>query len=206
MLLHQLQNGFQPPGVGVLGGGQVTLAAHQSGQKQQQFALYAQLIAHVLDLVELLGRMQTVRRPIVAPVVRGQAHGQGQAAALQGQQVFFRRHVTAAAQQLQIKNDIFVLHPLVVQLAQGVEYAGGKHIDVPGRGSVAGKPRLHDAASFFDEHQLHAVLPVQCHLGKIHRDGAGVDVEREPRCAVLFGFPQGWLIFHRFALHDRIVP
>ena len=150
--------------------------------------------------------MQAVGRPVVAPVVRGQAHGQGQAAALQGQQVFFRRHIAAAAQQLQIKNDIFVLHPLVVQLAQGVEYAGGKHIDVPRCGGVASQARLHDASSFFHEHQLHAVLPVQCYLGEIHRDGAGVDVEREPRCAVLFGFPQGCLIFHGFALHDRIVP
>ena len=125
---------------------------------------------------------------------------------MQGQQVFFRRHVAAAAQQLQIENDIFVLHPLIVQLAQGVQYAGGKHIDVPRRGGVAGQTRLHDAASFFYEHQLHAVLPVQGHLGKILRDGTGIDVEREPRCAVLFGLPQSWLIFHIFALHDRIVP
>ena len=87
-----------------------------------------------------------------------------------------------------------------------MQYAGGKHIDVPRRGGVAGQTRLHDAASFFYEHQLHAVLPVQGHLGKILRDGAGIDVEREPRCAVLFGFPQSWLIFHVFALHDRIVP
>ena len=50
--------------------------------------------------------MQTVYGPGIAPVVGGQPHGQRQAAALQGQQVFFSAQVARTAQQFQIKDDV----------------------------------------------------------------------------------------------------
>ena len=125
---------------------------------------------------------------------------------MQGQQVFFSAQVARTAQQFQIKDDVLIFHHLARQLAQRVQHAGGKHIDIARLGGVGRQARLHDAAPFFDKHQLHAVLPVQRHLGKILRDRAGIDVEREPRGPVLLCFAQGFLIWHDFHLVDSIVP
>ena len=73
---------------------------------------------------------------------------------------------------------------------------GGKHKDIPHAGRVSHRAHLHQPCTPLDKDQLHAVVPVKRHLREIPRDGAGVDVEREPHGSVLLGFLQRSLILH----------
>ena len=52
------------------------------------------------------------------------------------------------------------------------------------------------AAAALDKDQLHAILPVQCHLREVPRDGAGIDVKWKTHGTVLLCFLQKRWISH----------
>ena len=54
----------------------------------------------------------------------------------------------------------------------------------------------HKAAAALDKDDLHAVLPVQCHLREVPRDGAGIDVKWKTHGTVLLCFLQKRWISH----------
>ena len=192
-----LQNRFQPPGVGGLCGKLLLSLRNQQGQKAQQFALDDQLIAGAFGTVGIFHFPQAGGSGKIAQVVGGQMSGQRQPPALQREQILFRAEISRAAQKFQFKDDILILHGLPLSLPQGVEGPGGKHKDIPHAGRVSHRPHLHQPRPPLDEHQFHAVVPVQGHLREISRDGAGVNVEREPHSSVLLGFLQRSRILHR---------
>ena len=122
--------------------------------------------------------------------------GQRQPPALQREQILFRAEISRAAQKFQFKDDILILHGLPLSLPQGVEGPGGKHKDIPHAGRVEHSSHLHQPRTSLDKDQLHALLPVQCHLREISRNGAGIQIEGEPHGTVLLGFLQRSLIMH----------
>ena len=63
-------------------------------------------------------------------------------------------------------------------------------------GDHLGAQHLHKAAAALDKDQLHAVLPVQCHLREVPGDGAGIDVEWKTHGTVLLCFLQKRWISH----------
>ena len=132
----------------------------------------------------------------IAQIVRGQTHRQRKPPALQRQQIFFGAKVLCAAQQLRLKDDIFVFHALPLCLPQGMEGAGRKNKDIPLIGRAGRSAHLHQPRAPLDKDQLHALLPVQCHLREISRNGAGIQIEGEPHGTVLLGFLQRSLIMH----------
>ena len=87
-----------------------------------------------------------------------------------------------------------------------MERARGKNKDIPPVGQVGHHAHLYQPHALFDKDQLHALVPVQCHLLEIPRNGAGVQVERKAHGPVLFCLLQRSLILHRLTSDDRIVP
>ena len=79
---------------------------------------------------------------------------------------------------------------------QGVEGAGGKNVNIALLRRVSVHTDLHDSAAFFNIDKFHTVVPVQRHLQKVPRYGAGVDIKREPHRTMVFGFPQAFLVWH----------
>ena len=117
---------------------------------------------------------------------------------MQRKQIFLGTKVLCAAQKLQLKNDIFVFHALPLGLPQGMEGAGRKNKDVPHAGRAALSAHLHQSCAPLDKDQLHALLPVERHLRKVPRNGAGIQIEGKPHGTVLLGLLQKRLILHRF--------
>ena len=83
-------------------------------------------------------------------------------------------------------------------LVQGVEGAGRKNKDVPHAGRAALSAHLHQSCAPLDKDQLHALLPVERHLRKVLRNGAGIQIEGKPHGTMLLGLLQRCLILHRF--------
>ena len=132
----------------------------------------------------------------IAQIVRGQTHRQRKPPALQRQQIFFGTKVLRTAQQLRFKDDIFVFHALSLCLPQRMERARGKNKDIPPVGRVGHHAHLYQPHALLNKDQLHALVPVQCHLLKIPRNGAGVQIERKAHGSVLFCLLQRSLILH----------
>lgn len=195
-----LQQGFQPLGVGGLGGlgGKVLPALRdEQGEKMQQLPLDDQLIAGQLGAVGVFHLPQAGGGFGVTQVVGAQPPGEGQAAALEREQILFGAEVFRAAQKLQIKDDVLIFHGAAGHLPQRVERAGRKDKDVAGAGGVGDGAHLDEPCAPLDEDQLHAVVPVERHLREIPGDGAGVNVEGKPHGTMLLGFLQRSLILHR---------
>ena len=115
---------------------------------------------------------------------------------MQRQQIFFGAKILCAAQKLRFKDDIFVFHVLSLCLPQCVERARGKEKDIPPVGRVGHHAHLYQPHALLDKDQFHALVPVQCHLLKIPRNGAGVQIERKAHRTVLFCLLQRSLILH----------
>lgn len=192
-----LQDGFQPLGVGGLCGELLLSLCNEQGQKAQQRPLDQQLIAGELRAVGLLHLPQTGGSLKITQIVWGQTGRQRQPPALERKQIFLGAKVLRTTQKLQLKNKILVFHGLSLRLPQGVEGAGRKNEDVPHAGRVRHSAHLHQPRAALDKDQLHALLPVERHLREIPRDGAGIQIKREPHGTVLLGFLQRSLILHR---------
>ena len=193
-----LQERFQPLGVGCLGGKPLPALCKEQGKKPQQCPLDLQLVAGELGAVGILHLPQAGGGLQIAQIVRGQPRRQRQAPALQRKQIFLGTKVLCAAQKLQLKNDIFVFHALPFGLPQGMEGAGRKNKDVPHAGRAALSAHLHQSCAPLDKDQLHALLPVERHLRKVPRNGAGIQIEGKPHGTMLLGLLQRCLILHRF--------
>ena len=115
---------------------------------------------------------------------------------MQRQQIFLGAKVLRAAQQLQLKDDVLIFHALPLCLPQRVERARGKKEDIPPAGRVDRSAYLYQPHALLDKDQLHAFVPVECHLRKIPRNGAGVQIERKAHRTVLFCLLQRSLILH----------
>ena len=191
-----LQHGFQPLGVGGFGGETLPALCNEQGKKAQQRPFYQQLVAGALGAVGIFQLPQAGGGLQIAQIVRGQTHRQRQPPALQRQQIFFGTKVLRTAQQLRLKDDIFVFHALSLCLPQRVERARGKNKDIPPVGRVGHHAHLYQPHALLDKDQLHALVPVQCHLLKIPRNGAGVQIERKAHGSVLFCLLQRSLILH----------
>ena len=191
-----LQHGFQPLGVGGFGGETLPALCNEQGEKAQQRPFYQQLVAGALGAVGILQLPQAGGGLQIAQIVRGQPHRQRQPTALQRQQIFFGAKILCAAQKLRLKDDIFVLHALPLCLPQRVERARGKKEDIPPVGRVGYSAHLYQPHALLDKDQLHALVPVECYLLKIPRNGAGVQIERKPHRTVLFCLLQRSLILH----------
>ena len=172
----------------------------QQRQKPQQCALYAQLVTGQAAAVGILCFLQAGCRLSVTRVGRAEPLRQGKATALQRQQVFFCAKILRTAQKLQIKNDVLILHGAVFRLAYGVQRTRCQHKNIPALRRIHLRAGLHKPGAALYVDQLHAVLPVDRHLPEIPRYRARVNIEREPHRAVVFGFLQGRLVFHGFAL------
>ena len=196
MVRHPLQNLFQPPGVGGLHRRQVLPLCNEQRQKAQQCPFDKQLIARLLGAVHILGLPQAGGGTSITWLVRGHALGQRQPPTLQRQQVFFGTEVSRAAQQFQIKDDVLIFHGTALLLPQGMECPRRKDKDIPCMRRIGRCAHLHKAAAALDKDQLHAVLPVQCHLREVPRDGAGIDVEWKTHGTVLLCFLQKRWISH----------
>ena len=116
---------------------------------------------------------------------------------MQRQQIFLGAKILCAAQKLRFKDDIFVFHALPLCLPQRVERARGKKKDIPPVSRVGHSAHLYQPHALLDKDQLHALVPVECHLLKISRNGAGVQIERKAHGTVLFCLLQRSLILHR---------
>ena len=129
---------------------------------------------------------------------------------MQRQQVFFCAKILRTAQKFQIKNNVLIFHGAVFCLAQRVQRTRRQHKNIPALRRVYLRAGLYKPGTALYVNQLHAVLPVDRHLPEIPRYRARVNIEREPHRAVVFGFLQGRLVFHGFALplplNDSIVP
>lgn len=136
----------------------------------------------------------------IAQIVRGQTHRQRQPPALQRQQIFFRAKILRTAEKLNIKDNVFIFHCAAFGLAYRVKGARRQHKDVPALCRTDLRTGLHKAAAAFYIDQLHAVLPVNSHLPKVPRYGAGVDIERKAHFAMVLGFLQRRSIVHGFFL------
>ena len=147
-------------------------------------------------VVGFLRFLQAGRRLGVARLAGDDARLQSHAAALQRQKVALGAQIIRTTQQLQLKNDIFVFHHGLAALVQGVEGAGGKNVNIALLRRVSVHTDLHDSAAFFNIDKFHTVVPVQRHLQKVPRYGAGVDIKREPHRTMVFGFPQAFLVWH----------
>ena len=79
-----------------------------------------------------------------------------------------------------------------------MEGAGRKNKDVPHAGLAALSAHLHQSCAPLDKDQLHALLPVERHLRKVLRNGAGIQIEGKPHGTMLLGLLQRCLILHRF--------
>ena len=172
------------------------MLANQDGQKPQQRPFDGQLIPGVFYLVGFLRFLQAGRRLGVARLAGDDARLQSHATALQRQKVALGAQIICTTQQLQLKNDIFVFHHGLAALVQGVEGAGGKNVNIALLRRVSVHTDLHDSAAFFNIDKFHTVVPVQRHLQKVPRYGAGVDIKREPHRTMVFGFPQAFLVWH----------
>ena len=170
----------------------------EQGKKPQQCPLDLQLVAGELGAVGILHLPQAGGGLQIAQIVRGQPRRQRQAPALQRKQIFLGTKVLCAAQKLQLKNDIFVFHALPFGLPQGMEGAGRKNKDVPHAGRAALSAHLHQSCAPLDKDQLHALLPVERHLRKVPRNGAGIQIEGKPHGTMLLGLLQRCLILHCF--------
>ena len=193
-----LQERFQPLGVGCLGGKPLPALCKEQGKKPQQCPLDLQLVAGELGAVGILHLPQAGGGLQIAQIVRGQPRRQRQAPALQRKQIFLGTKVLCAAQKLQLKNDVFVFHALPFGLPQGMEGAGRKNKDVPHAGRAALSAHLHQSCAPLDKDQLHALLPVERHLRKVLRNGAGIQIEGKPHGTMLLGLLQRCLILHCF--------
>ena len=192
-----LQYGFQPLGVGSFGGETLPALRNEQGKKAQQRSFYQQLVAGALGAVGILQLPQAGGGLQIAQIVRGQPHRQRQPTALQRQQIFLGAKILCAAQKLRLKDDIFVFHALPLCLPQRVERARGKKKDIPPVSRVGHSAHLYQPHALLDKDQLHALVPVECHLLKISRNGAGVQIERKAHGTVLFCLLQRSLILHR---------
>ena len=197
MCRKPLQHGFQPLGVGGFGGETLPALCNEQGEKAQQCPFYQQLVAGALGAVGILQLPQAGGGLQIAQIVRGQPHRQRQPTALQRQQIFFGAKILRAAQQLRLKDDIFVFHTLPLCLPQRVERARGKKEDIPPVSRVGHHAHLYQPHALLDKDKLHALVPVECYLLKIPRNGAGIQIERKPHCTVLFCLLQRSLILHR---------
>ena len=185
-----LQNGFQPLGIGSFHGELLFPLRNEQGEEAQQCSFDQQLIAGKLGAVGFLHLPQAGGGLEITQVVGSQPRRQQQPPALQRKQVFFGAKVLRTAQKLQLKDDVLVFHPLPLCLPQGVEGAGRKNKDIPLVGRAGHSAHLHQPRAPLDKDQLHALLPVECHLRKISRNGAGIQIEGEPHGTVLLGFLQ----------------
>ena len=197
MCRKPLQHRFQPLGVGSFGGETLPALRNEQGKKAQQRPFYQQLVAGALGAVGIFQLPQAGGGLQIAQIVRGQTHRQRKPPALQRQQIFLGAKVLRAAQQLRFKDDIFVFHALLLCLPQRMERARGKKEDIPPVGRVGHSAHLHQPCALLDKDQLHALVPVECYLLKIPRNGAGVQIERKAHCTVLFCLLQRSLILHR---------
>ena len=195
----QLQDRFQAAGVSSIRRERGAVLANQDGQKPQQRPFDGQLIPGGFYLVGFLRFLQAGRRLGVARLAGDNARLQSHAAALQRQKVALGAQIIRTTQQLQLKNDIFVFHHGLAALVQGVEGAGGKNVNIALLRRVSVHTDLHDSAAFFNIDKFHTVVPVQRHLQKVPRYGAGVDIKREPHRTMVFGFPQAFLVWHVIA-------
>ena len=163
---------------------------NEQGEKAQQCSFDQQLIAGKLGTVGFLHLPQAGGGLEITQVVGSQPRRQQQPPALERKQVFFGAKVLRTAQKLQLKDDILIFHPPPLCLPQGVEGAGRKNKDIPLVGRAGHRTHLHQPRAPLDKDQLHALLPVECHLRKISRNGAGIQIEGEPHGTVLLGFLQ----------------
>ena len=207
-----MQDCFQPPGIRVFAGGQRVALGNQQRQQTQQQSLDLQLISQHPVPVHVLQLPQTSQRPVIAGAPRRQPEGQGQPPALQWQQIPPVAQVAGPPQQLHLKDNVLIFHCLSGKLPQSVEHTGGKHKDVPCPGCHRLQPHLHQTAPLFDKNQLHAVLPMQSHLGEVLGNGAGVDIKGKPPVAVALILLQSCRIRHfnhppmLVLYHNWIVP
>ena len=72
-----------------------------------------------------------------------------------------------------------------------------KDENIPLTGWIGHSTHLYQPSAALDKDKLHAFVPVKCHLREVPRNGAGIQIEREPYSAMLFGFLQRSLISHR---------
>ena len=191
-----LQNGFQPLSIGSFRGELLFPLRNEQGEKAQQCSFDQQLIAGKLGTVGFLHLPQAGGGLEITQVVGSQPRRQQQPPALERKQVFFGAKVLRTAQKLQLKDDVLVFHALPLCLPQGVEGAGRKNKDIPLIGRAGRSAHLHQPHAPLDKDQLHALLPVQCHLREISRNGAGIQIEGESHGTVLLGFLQRSLIMH----------
>ena len=77
--------------------------------------------------------------------------------------------------------DILVLHPHAGVAVDGVEFTGEDGHDGTGHDGIFAGSGGHCAAPFFDIDDLHLVVPVQIHPGKVLGDGTQVSVVGETR-------------------------
>lgn len=77
--------------------------------------------------------------------------------------------------------DILVLHPHAGVAVDGVEFTGEDGHDGTGHDGIFAGSGGHCAAPFFDIDDLHMVVPVQIHPGKVLGDGTQVSVVGETR-------------------------
>ena len=80
------------------------------------------------------------------------------------------------------------MHVLWLMYCRQQQYMSYSYEDLVGR--AGHRTHLHQPRAPLDEDQLHALLPVECHLRKISRNGAGIQIEGEPHGTVLLGFLQ----------------
>ena len=205
VLFQQREHLFQPPCVRRVCGKGPGLILHQQGQKYRQRAADRKLKAGRTPAAGGFGGIQAGGGLVIVVMAGTQQHRQGQPPRLQRQQDGLGTQILRPDQHLKGKNDVFVLHFTAGHAVQRVERPRHKNKNIPRPRLVQRHTGLHAACPLLDEHQLHAVLPMQAHLREILRDGAGIQIEGKPRVPMALGFPIG-MFRHGSPLRDRIVP
>ena len=96
------------------------------------------------------------------------------------------RVLPARHQKLQPKNDIFVLHRLSCPPADAVKLSGKYKEELPLSHLIPLSVHRHNSPAFFYRNDLHLLVPVNRHPGKIHRNGTRINGKREVPVPMFF--------------------
>ena len=184
--LHPLEHLLQPLRVPVLLRQRLRLCPGHQKEKAQHGGLDPQLIAVSPLTAQVLRIFQAGHGCGVYRLLRPQAYRQGQPSCRQGHQIPLGADIRrAGAEKFGVKDDVFILHGTAGHSTQRVQRPRRQEKDISLLRVHPAHPRLDLSSALLHIHQFHALVPVQCHRGKVLRDCAGINIKGKQYTAVL---------------------